>query len=111
MNDEVGGDVNEFLKRHTLGMAAEKGIEFLTNWKVTGVDSGKVRAQTLLGEQELECDTVVVACGFTPRRAEVQDLERMFGQQGAEVRVVGSALEAGMIFEATQSGFWTAVEI
>ena len=38
MTDEVGGDVNEFLKRHTLGMAKERGIEFLTNCQVIDVD-------------------------------------------------------------------------
>lgn len=109
MKDEVGGDVNEFLKRHTLGMAEEKGIKFLTNWKVTAAGATKVHGQTLFGEQELERDTVVAACGFTARPTDA--LRKAFEEQGAQVHVIGSAVEAGMIFEATQSGFWTGVEI
>lgn len=109
MKDEIGGDVNEFLKRHTLGMAAERGIRFLTNWRVTAVIPGGVRGQTLHGESDFECDTVVAACGFAPRGS--AQLRQAFEKRGAEVHVIGSAVEAGMIFEATQSGFWTAVEI
>lgn len=109
MEDEIGGDVNEFLKRHTLAMAEKKGIKFLTNWRVTAADSTSVRGRTLYGEQQLECDSVVMACGFQPR--ETTSLKEAFEREGAEVFMIGSAVEAGMIFDATQSGFWTGVEI
>lgn len=109
MQDEIGGDVNEFLKRHTLGMAEEKGIEFLTNCEVTGVERGRVIMKTLMGEREIACDTVVSAIGFVSR--ETDTLTKSLEEIGVEVYVIGSAVEPGKIFDATQSGFWTAVEI
>ncbi len=54
MADEVGGKVNEFLKRHTLGMAAQKQIRFLTGWTVVAADGKGLKARTLLGERMLE---------------------------------------------------------
>jgi 2,4-dienoyl-CoA reductase-like NADH-dependent reductase (Old Yellow Enzyme family)/thioredoxin reductase len=109
MEEEIGGDLNEFLKPHTLGMAEQKGIKFLPNWRVTQAGAKSVKAQTLYGEQQLECDSVVAACGFQPRASAA--LREAFERQGVEVYVVGSAVEAGLIFDATQSGFWTGVEI
>jgi NADPH-dependent 2,4-dienoyl-CoA reductase/sulfur reductase-like enzyme len=109
MLDEVGGDVNEFLKRHTLGMAEQKGITFLTNSEVVGVDKGKVQIKTLLGNKNLKCDTVVSAVGFCSRKS--HPLKEVLEKKGAQVFVIGSAIEPGKLFEATQSGFWTAIEI
>lgn len=109
MLDEVGGDVNEFLKRHTLGMAEEKGIKFLTNSEVVEVNSGKVHIRTLSGNKTLRCHTVVSATGFSSREA--HPLKEALEKKGAQVFVIGSAIEPGKLFEATQSGFWTAIEI
>ena len=67
-----------------------------------------MRGETLFGEEELECDAVVTACGFTARDSGLQEL---FEEEGAEVHVIGSAVQSGTIFEATQSGFWTGVDI
>lgn len=109
MLDEVGGDVNEFLKRHTLAMAAQKGITFLTDSEVVEVENGKVHIKTLLGNKTLKCNTVVSAMGFSSR--EVHPLKEAFEKKGALVFVIGSAVEPGKIFDATQAGFWTAIEI
>jgi 2,4-dienoyl-CoA reductase (NADPH2) len=107
--DEIGGDVNEFLKQHTISMAQEKNIEFLTNSEVTGVDKGKVHIQTLLGEKTLECDSIVSAVGFLSR--ESNKLRKSLEKKGMQVFVIGSAEIPGKIFQATQAGFWTAVDI
>lgn len=109
MKDEIGGDVNEFLLRHTMAMAAEKNIRFLTNWTATGVKEDRILGRSLLGDQEIECDTVVAACGFTSRPT--KELKKAFEEAGCEVYVIGSAVKAGKIFDATQSGFWTGIEI
>lgn len=109
MNDAIGGDVNEFLIRHIMAMAEGKKIKFLTNWKAVSVEKNKIIGQTLFGQSDIKCDTVVAACGFIPRPA--IELQKLFEKDGSEVHVVGSALEAGTIFEATQSGFWTGAEI
>ena len=69
----------------------------------------RVWAKTIGGCEELGCDTVVSACGFKPR--EVEGLEKMVVGKGIAVRKIGSAVKAGMIFEATQEGFWAGVEI
>jgi 2,4-dienoyl-CoA reductase (NADPH2) len=107
--EEVGGELNEFLRRHTLGMAQEKGIEFRTGWKVVKATRDRVWAKTNAGCEELGCDTVVSACGFESR--EVVGLEKMLEGKGIAVRRIGSAVAAGQIFEATQEGFWAGVEI
>ena len=109
MKEEIGGDLNEFLKHCALEIAGEKGIRFFTNWRAKSAEASRVRGQTLSGEQELECDTVVGACGFTARST--LKLQNIFEEAGAEVHVAGSAFEAGTIFEATQSGFWIGAEI
>jgi 2,4-dienoyl-CoA reductase-like NADH-dependent reductase (Old Yellow Enzyme family)/thioredoxin reductase len=109
MLDEVGGDVNEFLKRHTLGMAEQTGIKFLTNSEVVDVDRGKVQLKTLLGNKTLKCDTVVSAMGFSSREA--RPLKEALEKKAGQVFVIGSAVDPGKIFDATQSGFWTAIEI
>jgi len=107
--DEIGGDLNEFLKRHTLKMAQDAGINFISGCEVMKVDKGKVFTRTLLGEKEFKCDTVVAACGFEAMCTD--ELKKLFEKEGSEVFVIGSAMEPGMIFDATQSGFWTGVEI
>ena len=107
--EEVGEELNEFLRRHTLGMAKEKGIEFRTGWKVVKATKDRVWAKTNAGCEELRCDTVVSACGFESR--DVAGMEKTLEGTGIAVRKIGSAVEAGRIFEATQEGFWAAVEI
>ena len=109
MKEVIGEDLNEFLRLQTLSISKERGIKFLTGWKTTGVEAGKVSGQTLFGQQQIECDTVVGACGFTPRSS--LNLQREFEKWGASVHIVGNAVEPGMIFEATQSGFWIGAEI
>jgi 2,4-dienoyl-CoA reductase (NADPH2) len=106
---ESGHDLNEFLRLYTVSLSQQRGIKFCTNWKVTGVEVDHVRGLTPTGEQTMECDTVVGSCGFSSRSS--LQLQREFEQRGASVHVVGSALDPGMIFEATQSGFWIGAEI
>ena len=107
--DEAGYDLNEFLRLYTVSLSQQRGIKICTNWKVTGVEVDHVSGLTPTGEQTLECDTMVGSCGFSSRSS--LQLQREFEQHGASVHVVGSALDPGMIFEATQSGFWIGAEI
>jgi len=109
MSDEIGGDVNEFLKRHTLEMAKQKNIKFLTGWNVFEINNKGIKARTPLGVQEFEADTIISACGF--KSNSVEELYGYYKSQGFIVKVLGSAIEPGMIFDATQSGFWTSMEI
>lgn len=107
--DEVGGDLNEFLRRHTLDMASKHKIKFLTGWAVTEVKPNNVIASTYQGLQEVSCDTVIAACGFEPNR--IDNIEKLLNDKKIEFCKVGSAVKAGTIFEATQGGFWAAVDI
>jgi 2,4-dienoyl-CoA reductase (NADPH2) len=109
MLDEVGGDINDILKGHVLRLAEEKGIEFLTNTEAVGVDKGRVHVRTLMGEKTLTCNTVVSAVGFVSR--DTKELRKSLEKDGIQCFVIGSAQEPGKIFEATQSGFWNALEI
>ena len=106
---EAGHDLNEFLRLYTVAISHQRGIRFLPDWKVTGVDIDRVSGLTPSGEQTLECDTVVASCGFSARSS--AQLRRQFEERGASVHVIGSALDPGMLFDATQSGFWIGTEI
>ena len=106
---EAGYDLNEFLRLYLVSVSHQRGIRFLTDWKVTSIGVDHVSGLTPTGEQTIECDAVVGSCGFSSRSS--LQLQREFEQRGASVHVVGSALDPGMIFEATQSGFWIGAEI
>ena len=106
---EAGHDLNEFLRSYTVAISQQRGVRFFTDWKVTGVDIDRVSGLTPSGEQTIECDTVVGSCGFSARSS--AQLKREFEERGAAVHVVGSALDPGMLFDATQSGFWIGTEI
>jgi 2,4-dienoyl-CoA reductase (NADPH2) len=109
MEHESGYDLNEFLRLYTASICHQRGISFLTDWKVEGIDGNHVSGQTSSGEQTMECDTVVGSYGFTSRSS--LQLRREFEQLGAAVHVVGNALDPGMLFDATQSGFWIGAEV
>ena len=106
---ESGYDLNEFLKLYTASICHQRGVQFLTDWRVMSLDQGAIHGHTPSGERTIECDTVVASCGFTSRSS--VKLRRGFEQRGVPVHVVGNALDPGMIFEATQSGFWIGAEI
>ena len=89
--------------------ADEQEIRFLTNCEAVGVEKGTVHVRTLTEDKALTCDTIVSAAGFASEYHE--ELKKFLESQDIRVFVVGSAREPGKIFDATQSGFWTAVEI
>ncbi len=109
MKDEIGGDLNEFLKRHTRAIMADRDIEVLTNTQVVAAEDGAVAARTLFGEKRIPCDLAVAAIGFRPN-ADAQ-LSEALRAAGKEVYVLPSSETPGRIFEATQAGFWTALQI
>ena len=108
-DDEVGGDLNEFLRRHTLEMASSNKIKFLTGHKVVDVKPKKVFASTYQGIKEISCDTVIAACGF--KSNDTKEIEQLLNNIGIKFTKIGSAVKAGTIFEATQGGFWAAVDV
>ena len=105
----AGHDLNEFLRLYTASMIQQRGINILANWKVVSIGADHISGQTPTGMETIECDTVVGSGSFSARSN--RPLRRAFEQRGASVHVVGSALDPGMIFEATQSGFWIGAEI
>ena len=109
MKDAIGGDLNEFLKRHTKAIMAERDISVMTNAKVIAAEKGAVVVDTLLGEKKVPCDMAVCAIGFKPNPNE--ELADKLRDAGKEVFVLPSCEDPGRIFEATQAGFWTALEV
>jgi len=109
MLPQMGGDLNLLLQPYVLELASERGVEFLNNAEVVKVEKGKIQVKTLLGDKTLACDTIVSAIGFVSRPTD--QLKKSLEKKGIKVFVVGSAIEPGKIFDATQSGFWTAVEL
>lgn len=106
---EMGPELNGFLQRYAHAQAEKKGVRFLTHWKPVALEAGVIRGETLLGPQALPCDTVVAAGIYRPRPS--RTLQQEFLRRGVDVHVVGSARERGRLFEATQGGFWTAIEL
>jgi hypothetical protein len=88
---------------------AEKKIRILTNTEAVGVGKGKVHVQTLFGKDTLNCDSVISSIGFKPR--DVRGIAAYLEREGIDYFVVGTAERPGKIFDATQSGFWTGLEI
>jgi hypothetical protein len=81
----------------------------LPNFEVTALEKGVVHGRTPFGNKTLKCDTIVSAVGWVSQ--EIPGLRDTFEDKGIPVFVIGSATEPGKLFEATQSGFWTAIEI
>lgn len=107
MKDAIGGDLNEFLKRHTNAIMKDRNIEVVTNAKVVAAGKGDITVETLLGEKKIACDLAVSAIGFYPNVDE--KLVENLRESGKEVYVLPSSEDPGRIFEATQAGFWTAL--
>ena len=76
---------------------------------MTALEKGVVHGRSLFGNKTLKCDTVVSAVGWVSQ--EISGLRKAYEDKGIPVFVIGSAIEPGKLFEATQSGFWTAIEI
>ena len=106
---ESGHDLNEFLRLYTASLIQQRGVNVLTNWEVVGIGVDHVSGQTSTGMETMECDTVVASGAFSARSS--RQIQREFEQRGASVHVIGSALDPGMLFDATQSGFWIGAEI
>jgi NADPH-dependent 2,4-dienoyl-CoA reductase/sulfur reductase-like enzyme len=106
---EIGGDVNVLLRSNILKWAEEQGVEFYTDHEVLRVEKGKVFVKTLLGDNVLDCDTVISATGFSPNPSD--HLKRFLEEKGMEVVVTGNANEPGKLFDATQGGFWIGTEL
>lgn len=107
--DEIGGDINDLIKPNLLKWASEKEIQFLSNCEAIGVEKGKVHVRTLTEDKALTCDTIISAVGFVS--VDVEALKTSLQEKGVQFFTIGSAKEPGKIFDATQSGFWTALEI
>ena len=109
MTPAIGGDLNEFLKRHTKAIMAGRNITAMTNAEVISAAKGSVTVRTLFGEKKIPCDLAVSAVGFKPNLDE--GLVEKLREAGREVFVLPSSEDPKRIFEATQAGYWTALEV
>lgn len=107
--DRIGGDVNDILKGNLIRWCEEKHVQFMTCTEAVGAEKGKLYIKTLTEDRVLVCDSMVLAVGFQSQTP--PGLVSRLEKDGIPVHVIGSAQNPGKIFEATQSGFWTAIEI
>ena len=108
MLDEAGLDFNFINRGMLLELLAEAGVEVRTGATVVAVSDAGVTVSDREGRRhDLECDTVVLALGMTPRRAAVEALRTA----APRVTVVGDCLKPRLIIDAVREGFHAAAEI
>ncbi len=85
----------------TMKMAAERGIDFITNTNLTEILENGVRLEQGGETKLLPCDYVVIAKGYHPNNV----LEKELAYLGDKLQVVGDAEKATNALEASTSGF------
>jgi 2,4-dienoyl-CoA reductase-like NADH-dependent reductase (Old Yellow Enzyme family)/thioredoxin reductase len=102
MVGDLALDLTEPRARLTLlQLLKERGVATLVNWKLEGIEDGKViLADRNWNKQELTTDSVVLALGLTPNRELVKPLTESF----KEIQVIGDCREPRKIYQAIHEG-------
>lgn len=106
MRDRVAADANSFY-RGGLMEAAEKAAAFCTDTLVKEVKENGVLCEKDGEEFLIEADTVVCALGFRAPYAEVDALCDLVD----ESYIIGDCVKAGLIYDAVNQGYYTAMRI
>jgi 2,4-dienoyl-CoA reductase-like NADH-dependent reductase (Old Yellow Enzyme family)/thioredoxin reductase len=91
-------------------MLEEKGVPLYYETKLAAIEPARVRCVGSDGKERiLEADTVLYAIGMRPRWELADRLRR--GAPETSVRLVGDALQNGVITNATNSGFQAGLHV
>lgn len=88
---------------HLRALIAKSGINLETKSKVTSIDSNYVEFEKDGKFNRIECDTVVLACGYKPNNELAKALEGKI----CDLSVIGDAVEPRKILPAVHEGFHT----
>ncbi len=94
--------LNNALKLYA--MIAEAGLQTICSAKVTEVCDDYIKYIVNDEEKTLECDCVILACGYTSNKNLVQTLE----EKGIEFKHIGDCVKPGKIYEAVHEGYHAA---
>lgn len=103
MQKEVGTSIYRTAKFKLLSLLNEDGVEIHTERAITGVDGNTVMLKNMSnGEaEELSAEIVIMALGNRPDKGYVDELSDAF----EKVVVVGDAVSAGTMADATKSAY------
>lgn len=103
MQKEVGVTIYRTAKYKLLSLLEEEGVEILTERAITGVNGNAVVLKNMTnGEpEEISADIIVMALGNRPDKNFVDEISNAF----EKVVVVGDAVSAGTMAEATKTAY------
>ena len=95
----------QITKTDLIKLAAEHGAKRLTGWKPVEIRSDCVVAENAeTGEQaEFPCDTVLIACGMTPRHDEAMKFLHCCPE--TNFFIIGDAVRSGDVRDAVFQAF------
>lgn len=105
--EELWREVMDELRSGLVEIRDVNGMVTIDRAPVKSVGDGLVVYERDDEAYQIECDTVVIACGVCPDREEVERFREMM----PDVTVVGDARKPGNIFTANMTAFDAAVEI
>jgi len=105
---EVARDMEPITKKLMMKDLNSFGVEIVTDTKITRCEDKKTYVESDENEVLLgEFDSFVFAVGA----CSVNDLESSLGKKEFNVKVVGDAKKAGLIFDAVRQGYEAAIEV
>lgn len=103
MTDEIGKDLEMYIKPYVFGIIAEKSVNVHLNTKLIEINEKSITVQKDAEKFEIPCDAVVLAVGSKSNTCVVDTVKNL----GYEYHVVGDAKEPSKILPA----IWGANEI
>lgn len=103
MTDEVGKDLEMYIKPYVFGIIEEKSVAIHTNTKCIEIKDQSIVVEKEGRQQEIPCGAVVIAVGSKSNTAIVDTVKKL----GYEYYLVGDAKEPSKILPA----IWGANEI
>ncbi|MCR3922703.1 MAG: NAD(P)/FAD-dependent oxidoreductase, partial [Firmicutes bacterium] len=103
MLDEVGKDLEMYIKPYVFGIIADKNIPVHTNTKCVEIGDGFVTVEKDGNKEDISCDAVVIAVGAKSNTSIIDIVKNL----GYEYHVVGDAKQPAKVLEA----IWGANEI
>jgi 2,4-dienoyl-CoA reductase-like NADH-dependent reductase (Old Yellow Enzyme family)/thioredoxin reductase len=108
MEADVGVDMEACERTHLLEKLDEHDVSIVTNTRIKEVTGSSVElVDRAWNTRSLDCDTVVLALGYTPRVGLAEELE----SSGIEVYAIGDCVQPRRIYEAFHEAWWVARQI
>jgi len=101
MLDKIAHGMDGVNRLHILGMMQRHGVEARTSTKIIEICDDGVKVEKGGVEEFLPCDQVILALGYIPNNALVEELSFW----GDKITVVGDAVKVMNAMAASQTGF------